>query len=66
MNEIIKRLADKAQITSVCPEKLFAFAQLVALECAESIMSSSDRYRREYFANMLIELFMEEPHEEVV
>jgi hypothetical protein len=33
------------------------FAELVLQECADHVMSSSDRYRKEYFAQKVLETF---------
>jgi hypothetical protein len=33
------------------------FAELIMQECANHILSSSDRYRKEYFANKVLETF---------
>lgn len=33
------------------------FAELIVKECADHIMNSTDRYRKEYFANMIKEHF---------
>lgn len=32
------------------------FSELVIKQCAEHIMNTSDRYRKEYFANKVLEL----------
>lgn len=44
-----------------CPEytALFneKFAQLIVRECANHIMTSSDRYRKEYFADKILKHF---------
>ena len=33
------------------------FAELIVRECADHIMTSSDRYRREYFADKILKHF---------
>jgi hypothetical protein len=67
MNERIKELAKQTgyiwhasgdpQIYEFTPEKLEKFAELIIKECADHIMNSTDRYRKEYFANMIKEHF---------
>jgi len=67
MNERIKELADQARKAlavdamgggefnmKAYEEK---FAELIVRECADHIMSSSDRYRREYFAEKILKHF---------
>jgi hypothetical protein len=36
------------------------FAQLVVQECADRVMQSSDRYRKEYFAEKVLGTFQNE------
>jgi hypothetical protein len=36
------------------------FAQLVVQECADHVMQTSDRYRKEYFAEKVLETFRNE------
>ena len=38
-------------------EALEKFAKLIVRECANHIMASSDRYRKEYFAEKILEHF---------
>ena len=67
MNERIRELAKQTgyiwhasgdpQIYEFTPEKLEKFAELIIKECADHIMNSTDRYRKEYFANMIKEHF---------
>lgn len=67
MNERIKELAKQTgyiwhasgdpQIYEFTPEKLEKFAELIVQECADHIMTSSDRYRREYFADKILKHF---------
>jgi alpha-acetolactate decarboxylase len=67
MNQRIKELAKQTgyiwhasgdpQIYEFTPEKLEKFAELIIKECADHIMNSTDRYRKEYFANMIKEYF---------
>jgi hypothetical protein len=67
MNQRIKQLAKQTgyiwhasgdpQIYEFTPEKLEKFAELIVRECADHIMNSTDRYRKEYFANMIKEHF---------
>jgi hypothetical protein len=61
MNERIKELAEQAGVipgvmglnrfTYFDTEK---FAELIVRECANHIMNSSDRYRKEYFADKIL------------
>ena len=59
MNEKIKELIDKAtdNILGVPVVNQTKFAELIVQECADHINSSSDRYRREYFANKILTHF---------
>ena len=71
MNEQIEKLFDQAleefkveneYATIVVPDPLQRdfvekFAKLIVKECADHIMNSTDRYRKEYFANMIKEHF---------
>jgi hypothetical protein len=71
MNERIRELFDQAldefkaenkYATIVVPDPLQRdfvekFAELIVRECADHIMNSTDRYRKEYFANMIKEHF---------
>ncbi len=65
MNERIEKLAniwaniraedDRLGITYTFSEKaLEVFAELIVKECADHIMNSSDRYRKEYFADKIL------------
>ena len=64
MNERIKQLAEQA---GYLPDmfgighwdmpECKKFAELIVKECADHIMNSTDRYRKEYFANMIKEHF---------
>lgn len=38
-------------------EAILKFGELVVRKCADHILNSSDRYRREYFATKLLEHF---------
>jgi hypothetical protein len=42
---------------SIAPEFEEVFAKMIIQECVDHIMTSSDRYRRDYFAAMLKEHF---------
>ena len=48
---------------SISPEDLDRimekFAELVVRACADHVLESSDRYRKEYFANKILELIDE-------
>jgi hypothetical protein len=60
MNERIKELLEQAGVTyAVMPKDTVyeKFAELIVQECADHIMNSTDRYRKEYFANMIKEHF---------
>jgi hypothetical protein len=60
MNERIKELLEQAGVTyAVMPKDTVyeKFAELIVKECADHIMNSTDRYRKEYFANMIKEHF---------
>jgi len=61
MNERIRELAHEAGLPTYNPEgiptKLEKFAELIVKECATHIISSSDRYRREYFAEKILKHF---------
>jgi len=59
MNEKIKELIDKAtdNILGVPVVNQTKFAELIVQECADHINSSSDRYRREYFADKILTHF---------
>ena len=62
MNERIRELADKIweekywtnpNTDKLLPAQLNRFAELIVRECADHIMNSTDRHRKEYFANMI-------------
>jgi hypothetical protein len=61
MNQRIKELAKEATIFYSNGQELTfdkrKFAELIIRECADHIMNSTDRYRKEYFANMIKEHF---------
>ena len=61
MNERIRELAHEAGLPTYNPEgiptKLEKFAELIVKECATHIINSSDRYRREYFAEKILKHF---------
>jgi hypothetical protein len=66
MNERIKELAEQAEKyadDNFKGEPTYSeaydskFAELIVKECADHIMNSTDRYRKEYFANMIKEHF---------
>ena len=63
MNTRIKQLADKCGLTidSNSPEatwnEIEFFAEQIVQECADHIMTSSDRYRKEHFANKILTHF---------
>jgi DNA primase len=63
MNERIKQLADKCGLTidnnspDATWKELEFFAEQIVQECADHINSSSDRYRREYFADKILTHF---------
>ena len=40
-------------------DALEKFAELVVRECANHVLESSDRYRKEYFADKILELINE-------
>ena len=55
MNKRIKELAEQC----ATPERfdVAKFAELIVRECANHIMTSSDRYRKDYFAHKILEHF---------
>ena len=69
MNERIKELA--LQVGAGTPQSLYGrtdyivmtefelekFAELIVRECANHIMTSSDRYRKDYFAHRILKHF---------
>ena len=67
MNERIQEIALKCGAWhQVYDRKLFMhdhnfdiekFAQLIVQECSDHVMTSSDRYRKEYFAERVLETF---------
>jgi hypothetical protein len=66
MNQRIKQLAEQAEKyadDNFKGEPTYSeaydskFAELIVKECADHIMNSTDRYRKEYFANMIKEHF---------
>jgi hypothetical protein len=66
MNQRIKQLAERAEKyadDNFKGEPTYSeaydskFAELIVRECADHIMNSTDRYRKEYFANMIKEHF---------
>ena len=61
MNENIKKLIDKTETDTggrwVSVDILEHFAQMVVNECADHILSSTDRYRKEYFAGKIKQHF---------
>ena len=66
MNQRIKQLAEQAEKyadDNFKGEPTYSeaydskFAELIIRECADHIMNSTDRYRKEYFANMIKEHF---------
>jgi hypothetical protein len=63
MTTRIKQLADKCGLTidNTNPEATWKeiefFAEQIVQECADHIMTSSDRYRREYFADKILKHF---------
>jgi len=63
MNERIRQLWDQAAKLESDPSWegqtrfMERFAQLVVQECSDHVMASSDRYRKEYFAERVLETF---------
>ena len=63
MNERIRQLWDQAAKLEPDPSWegqtrfMERFAQLVVQECSDHVMASSDRYRKEYFAERVLETF---------
>lgn len=61
MNENIKKLIDATETDTggrwVSVDILEHFAQMVVNECADHILSSTDRYRKEYFAGKIKQHF---------
>ena len=70
MNERIRELADEAglRFTQLMSNPMVPvvdgketdlekFAELIVQECADHIMTSSDRYRKEYFADKILTHF---------
>jgi hypothetical protein len=66
MNQRIKQLAEQAEKyadDNFKGEPTYSeaydskFAELIVRECTDHIMNSTDRYRKEYFANMIKEHF---------
>jgi hypothetical protein len=64
MNERIREVWIKAASKDSDPDNwdtqeqfIERFAELIVKECADHIMNSTDRYRKEYFANMIKEHF---------
>lgn len=67
MNNRILQLADQAydeyesdtsKYSINVPDKfVLYFAKLIARECVDTIMETSDRYRKEYFADKISEKF---------
>ena len=63
--EVIKELAEQAGfchdinngIYLCAPMHMEKFAELIVRECADHIMTSSDRYRKEHFAHKILEHF---------
>lgn len=43
-------------LSNVHPDMVKKFAELVVRACADHVLESSDRYRKEYFANKILEL----------
>ena len=57
MNERIKEVAIKAQVEHcISHVRLQEFADLIIEMCADHILNTSDRYRKEYFAHKVLEL----------
>ena len=60
MTERIKQLAEQAgyhpDVYEMCKPGMEKFAELIIDMCAEHILTSSDRYRKEYFAAKVLEL----------
>lgn len=57
MNERIREVAIKAQVEHcISHVRLQEFADLIIEMCAEHILESSDRHRKEYFAAKVREL----------
>ena len=60
MNERIKEFAKQAGFYKYgddFEDIIEKFAELIVRECADHIMNSTDRHRKEYFANMIKEHF---------
>ena len=65
MNERIKELAEQATTIEYGVDNGFdrvtfdkeKFAELIVRECDNHIMTSSDRYRKDYFAHKILEHF---------
>ena len=59
--EVIKELAEQAGLEYNFDPMLWLkyekFAELIVRECADHIMTSSDRYRKEHFAHKILEHF---------
>ena len=54
MNERIRELYYQCQDEGLSTEECYQnFAELIVRECADHIMTSTDRHRREYFATMI-------------
>jgi hypothetical protein len=47
---------DKGSQGNLSEEVAIKFAELVVRACADHVLESSDRYRKEYFANKILEL----------
>ena len=50
---------DKGSQGNLSEEVATKFAELVVRECANHVLESSDRYRKEYFADKILELINE-------
>jgi len=57
MPKRIKELAAQAKLHMVSEPRLEEFAMLVMQECAKTILSNYDRYRKEYFAALVLQTF---------
>ena len=58
----VNELANESGIgylSNVHPDMVEKFAELVVRACADHVLESSDRYRKEYFANKILELIDE-------
>ena len=53
---VFERLKDWYDIGPVQKATLEEFAELIIKECANHILNTSDRYRKEYFAGKVMEL----------